>query len=74
MTEYRDSDTTGLVNAKGGKEPDWGRYGLSTEQQQETERRIEEESEGGYQQHDAGNQNELFREDQVCVFFADFMY
>ena len=46
--------------------PDWSRFGLSSEQQEEAERAKLDEQEEGYNNHaDIGERNELFTEDQV---------
>ncbi|KAK6177869.1 hypothetical protein SNE40_012745 [Patella caerulea] len=48
------------------KEPDWSRFGLSLDQQQQSAKHHPQSQveHGAYQSTDYGNQNELFREDQ----------
>ena len=59
---------------KGEQQPDWSRFGLSAEQQQEAEKRYQQEhaEEVGeeYEHHNA-EKNELFTEDQVRNILSD---
>lgn len=66
-----DSEHASLMDPSSGPverhKPDWSRFGLSTEQRQEQEARIEAERDpDSYQHHGLdAEQNELFQEDQV---------
>ena len=60
--------STGMKRDSGSAaaEPDWGRYGLSSEQQKESELRAKEAAADSYQHHgDPSEDNELFAQDQV---------
>lgn len=71
MSDHSDSENTALMSSTQGRkeakyEPDWGRFGLSVEQQQSSEKKpIITGSD--YQDVDEGKQNELYREDQVSL-------
>lgn len=46
------------------KKPDWNRFGLSSEQQRDTEQ-LKADPDEVFEQHSSTEKNELFREDQV---------
>ncbi|XP_013418011.1 solute carrier family 12 member 8 isoform X2 [Lingula anatina] len=63
MADTSDSESTNLVSSSGKQErlPDWGRFGLSKEQQLESQHPPHQDE---VYQHDGKNKNELFAEDQ----------
>lgn len=71
MSGQEDSEQGPLVEKNGGKDaeagkpkksPDWSRFGLSQEQQASTQKHYDSTVDTG----DIGQQNELYREEQVC--------
>jgi hypothetical protein len=62
-----DAESRGLMG-KGREEPDWSRFGLSRQQQKETEKAAAppdyHDDQSGYQEEE-GNVNELYSQDKV---------
>ena len=64
-----ESESTGLVTdgsnqrAGGGVQPDWGRFGLSTDTQSHVT--SDHQDDEVFEHHQDTEHNELFREDQV---------
>ena len=62
---------------KDSQKPDWGRFGLSTEQQRESAQQLARENPDGeevFDQHTESEKNELFAEDQVREAVRERLY
>jgi len=63
--ERGDAEQAALVDGETEKKkPDWSRFGLSSDQQKDTEE-LHADPDDVFEQHNATEKNELFREDQV---------
>ena len=70
-SSYEDGENATLMSTSMKKEkhkPDWSRFGLSEEQQQEADLSRKKEAEDVYQHHtDPSQDNELFTQDLVSI-------